>query len=109
FRDSPPACRALAHELRPDALPAPDPGEQLLLVRGHGAARRRLRVRDAAGGAHARQPRCALVRRAAPEPAQGLLHRRGGCARTAWARSGDDAARATADVGTVRGLDLARG
>src|SRR5439155_23312263 len=109
LRDSPPACRALAHELRPDALPAPDPGEQLLLVRGHRAARRRLRVRDAAGRAHARQPRRALVRRAAPEPAQGLLHRRGGGAGAARARTRDDAARAAADVRAVRGLDLARG
>ena len=63
LRGPAPACRALAHELRHDALPAPDPGEQLLLVRGHRAARRRLRLRDAARRAHARQPRRALVGR----------------------------------------------
>ena len=45
---------------------------------------------------------------AAPEPAQGLLHRRGGGACAARARSRDDAARAAADVGALRGLDLAR-
>ena len=38
-----------------------------------------------------------------------LLHRRGGGARAARPRSGDDDARAPADVGVVRGLDLARG
>src|SRR6185312_820075 len=68
----------------------------------------RLRLRDAAGGASACQPRRALVGWPAPEPAEGLLHRRGGGARAARARSRDDAAGAPADVGALRGLDLAR-
>src|SRR4029079_5645441 len=104
-----PVRRPLPHQLRHVALQDPDPGEQLLLVRRHRAARCRTRLRDAARGARARQPRHPLVGRAAPEPAQGLLLRRGRRARAAGPGSCDDAARAAADVGAVRRLDLARG
>ncbi len=66
LRDPAAAGRALPHRLRHDALQAPAAREQLLLLRGHRAARRRLRLRDAARRARrsstsvcSRRPGCA--------------------------------------------------
>ena len=56
-----PRAHSLAHQLRHDELPSPDPGEHVLLVHRHHPGRRRLRLRDAADRARARQPRRALV------------------------------------------------
>src|SRR6478672_10901915 len=101
--------RPLAHQLRQRSFPSPGAGEQLLLVHRLGARGRRVRIRAAARRGRARPARRAHLGGAAEEPPQGLLHRRHHRARPAGARSRDDAARAAADVGAVRGLDLARG
>jgi hypothetical protein len=80
----------------------PDPGEQLLLVRRLGAARRGLRLRDAAGGACARQPRRALVGRLRRNRRKATSSSR--CWRLrSRSRSRDDAARAAADVAALEG------
>src|SRR5262249_39549929 len=83
----------------PGPLPAPDSGQQLLLVRRLGAPGRRCRVRAAARRARPRQPRRAHVGHFAAQPAARLLPRRDSRPRVAGAGSRDDGAGAPADVG----------
>ena len=108
LRGAPAARDPLPHELRHEAFPSPDPGEAVLQLRRHRAPRDRRRVPDAARRARPRLSRRPQLQDAASASPDGLLHHRSHRARAARPGSRHDVPRVAADVGALRGIDLAR-